>query len=516
MTATRRRSITNWSANLIQARQVANPSEKIISVGDYNAFQFNDGFVDSIGTIKGTPTPADQVLLASPDLVNPDLIDLVDTLPADQRYSFTFDGNAQTLDHELVNTVLYPQFRRLVYARNNGDFPESFRADASRPERISDHDMPVAYFAFVAPPVLPGSVLISEFRLHGAVGPADEFIELYNNTDALTVMQAMDGSAGWSIAALNSDGQGSTQVVVIPNGTILPARAHYLIANNSANGYSLGAYTASDLQYQTDIPDNVGIALFKTANAATYDLTTRLDAVGFNNSSGSNADLFRQGAGLTTVVANDEDYSFVRKLSATLPQNTGNNAADFVLVSTYSVTHSYVSNANDDVLGAPGPEGLSSPINRNNSINASLVEPLVSRFAIPNFERVGSGNAGTLTIRRKFTNNTGGNITRLRFRIIDITTFNTPIFSAQQAELRPASSGNTTVNTTSGQAAIKGTNLDQPPTQTNGGGLNSSLTAGSVTLATPLKPGETINVQFLNNVLHNGSFRFFINVEALP
>jgi len=34
-----------------------------------------------------------------------------------------------------------------LYARNDADFPESLRNDASRPERVSDHDMPVAYFA---------------------------------------------------------------------------------------------------------------------------------------------------------------------------------------------------------------------------------------------------------------------------------------------------------------------------------------------------------------------------------
>ncbi len=51
-------------ANLIQARQAANPSERIVSVGDYNAFEVNDGYVDVIGSVKGTPTPADHVALA--------------------------------------------------------------------------------------------------------------------------------------------------------------------------------------------------------------------------------------------------------------------------------------------------------------------------------------------------------------------------------------------------------------------------------------------------------------------
>jgi hypothetical protein len=34
------------------------------------------------------------------------------------------------------------------YGRNGADFPESYRNDATRPERVSDHDMPVAYFRY--------------------------------------------------------------------------------------------------------------------------------------------------------------------------------------------------------------------------------------------------------------------------------------------------------------------------------------------------------------------------------
>ena len=146
----KRRAQAEFLADLIQARQAADPNERIVSVGDYNAFQFSDGYVDSIGTIKGTPAPTDEVVLASGDLVTPDLTNLVDTAPADQRYSYSFDGNAQVLDHVLVTANLLPSVRGFHHARNDADFPESLRNDATRPERISDHDMPVAYFSAVS------------------------------------------------------------------------------------------------------------------------------------------------------------------------------------------------------------------------------------------------------------------------------------------------------------------------------------------------------------------------------
>ena len=65
----------------------------VISVGDYNAYQFNSGYDDSISVIKGNPTPDDQIVVdQSPDLVNPNLSNLTETLPAAERYSFIFEG----------------------------------------------------------------------------------------------------------------------------------------------------------------------------------------------------------------------------------------------------------------------------------------------------------------------------------------------------------------------------------------------------------------------------------------
>lgn len=150
----KRRAQAEFLAAYIQSRQAANPEERIISVGDYNAFPFNDGYVDVMHTIAGTPTPEDQVVLPSADLVEPNLTNTVDLLPAAQRYSFIFDGNAQAIDHVLVNDQARRRFSRMAYARLDADFPESFRNDVTRPERLSDHDAAIACFAFPEAPVL--------------------------------------------------------------------------------------------------------------------------------------------------------------------------------------------------------------------------------------------------------------------------------------------------------------------------------------------------------------------------
>src|SRR5205085_10356959 len=213
---------------LIQTRQNNDPNEKIITVGDMNAFRVNDGYVDVIGTVLGTPAPADQVVLASSDLVNPDQTDLVDTLVPGQQYSYSFDGNAQTLDHVIANPNALSILNRFAYARDDADQPVKDYENSAIPDRISDHDQPVAYFSLV-PAAQAGQLIISEFRFRGPgpqnvvspgaaalrapppgvtaggeeVGGAsaptaqdtDEFIEFYNNTDSDIVVSTTDGSA---------------------------------------------------------------------------------------------------------------------------------------------------------------------------------------------------------------------------------------------------------------------------------------------------------------------------------
>jgi len=139
-----------YLAKFVQERLKANPAERIILLGDFNAFQFNDGVMDMIGTIKGKPATKDEVLMASDDLLNPDMIDLVDLIKADQRYSYSFDGNAQAIDHIIVTENLKSNIKGFSYARVNADFPEVYRGDDSRVERYSDHDPAVAYFGFDA------------------------------------------------------------------------------------------------------------------------------------------------------------------------------------------------------------------------------------------------------------------------------------------------------------------------------------------------------------------------------
>ena len=155
-----------YLANLIQGFQEANPLARIISVGDYNAFQFNDGYVDIVGTVKGTPVDPSRVVLPSPTITDPPLTNLIDGITDESGYSYVFSGSAQTLDHVLVNNNLATSVTRFVPIHMNADFPAIVRNDFNRPERITDHDPQIAYFKFTPPP--PPLCTISPILAEGA------------------------------------------------------------------------------------------------------------------------------------------------------------------------------------------------------------------------------------------------------------------------------------------------------------------------------------------------------------
>ena len=170
-----RQAQAEFIAEEIRNRQINDPSEALVVLGNFNAFEFNDGYVDVVGTIAGTPAPGDQVVLASQDRVPYDLVNLIGTLLPAERYSSVANGNAQSLDHVLISGNLSSQLWSFTFARANADFPDVLRADETTAWRLSDRDPAVAYFAFppdVNAPVfdfLPQDIVAEATDADGAV-----------------------------------------------------------------------------------------------------------------------------------------------------------------------------------------------------------------------------------------------------------------------------------------------------------------------------------------------------------
>jgi len=71
----------------------------------------------------------------------------------------------------MATTHLHEHLGQLIaYARSNADFPESLRADATRPERVSDHDAIVAGLVVLIIGVNPIDAFVA--ATEAALGPA--------------------------------------------------------------------------------------------------------------------------------------------------------------------------------------------------------------------------------------------------------------------------------------------------------------------------------------------------------
>lgn len=123
----------------VQSLQTSEPGIRLVLIGDFNAFQFTDGYVDAIGQITGNPDPLGALVPAT-DEVDPDLTNWLLSEPESERYSFIFDGIAQALDHALTTQALDPFVRGLEHVRGNADAPASFSTDPSTALRTADHD----------------------------------------------------------------------------------------------------------------------------------------------------------------------------------------------------------------------------------------------------------------------------------------------------------------------------------------------------------------------------------------
>jgi Calx-beta domain len=405
-----------------------------------------------------------------------------------------------------------------------------------------------------------GTLLISEFRQFGpGLGndPLDDFVEIYNNTDAAITVPA----GGYGLFRMPSTCLAADQpqlIGTIPAGVIIPARGHFLFTGPIAN-YTLKDYGSTDggkhnALLTADLGANENFALFATANVSQISSLNRFDAVGFGANNQNACDLLRESSTLLNPVTTNltllGQHSFARKICewvqglgctavpAGSPKDTNVNSVDF----RFSDTNITDAGAGQN-LGAPGPERApdpgfpgvpgsvgGSPIKRdapagNSGMNVFLLDTSVGSAVGPNRVRnTGDplGTFGTMTLRYRVFNNTGAPITRLRYRIIDISTTPQP---PGIADLRARTGGDMTVDVnptvycsgaTPCTVLVKGTTLETPSGPPNHGGYNATLASGTVTTVMPLADGASIPISFLLAVQQTGTFRFYIIVEALP
>lgn len=219
-------------------------------------------------------------------------------------------------------------------------------------------------------PLQAADLSVTQFRVRGPSGGNDEFVELQNTGSA-----PLDVS-GYKLNASNASGTTGTRLT-IPAGTTVAPGCFLLLANTAASGYS-GSVTP-DLKYSTGITDDGGLALLDNTGAL-------IDQVGLSAGSA-----YKLGTPLVSLGSSNADQGYGRKTNAAgLPQNSGDNSADWVKVSptaprassspctvqglSLSIADSTVSVRNGDDQQMPFTVSLSEPASADVSVHATTAD----------------------------------------------------------------------------------------------------------------------------------------------
>ncbi|MFT3807151.1 lamin tail domain-containing protein [Arenimonas sp.] len=282
-------------ANMIQARQVADAGERIILVGDFNVFEFNDGLGDSLGTIMGTPAADSATVVPNDgaDLVDPNLTSLASLNPPAERYSYSFDGNAQSLDHAIANQAVLTDFTvDEDHARINADFPQVDYGDFSAGSvlRISDHDPVVVYLgatsfstadlytsvSAIASPINLGQQ--AQFQvIAGSYGPdSGQGLKLDFSIAVAPARVSVSPGLGWTCGTPQTDGSGGT-IVHCNRATIAVEASSFQVNVNTTTGDSFSSLTlGAAITGATTDPDHSNDSASATV---LFNVTTDLQLV---------------------------------------------------------------------------------------------------------------------------------------------------------------------------------------------------------------------------------------------
>jgi uncharacterized protein len=225
----------------VQGLLAANPNANVIVAGDLNDFEFSN----PLTILKGAGLSA-----------------LIETLPANERYTYNFEGNAQALDHILASGNLRSQLDGLDVVHINSEFAN----------QISDHDPLVARFTLpnIAPVALQDTAATNE-------DVAVNINVLANDTDT--------PGDRLQIVAVTTPSQGSA--VINNNGTPNDFADDFITytPNANSNGSDRFTYTIRDRAGSSATASvTVAIAPVNDAPLAVTDsvTTTAQRSVSFN------------------------------------------------------------------------------------------------------------------------------------------------------------------------------------------------------------------------------------------
>ncbi|MBH8577322.1 DUF11 domain-containing protein [Nostocaceae cyanobacterium CENA369] len=208
--------------NFVQSILAIDPKANVAVVGDLNDFEFSN----PVSTLESAG-----------------LTSLIETLPQNERYTYNFEGNAQTLDHVLVSNSLLNKLDGYDVVHINSEFAD----------QDSDHDPSLARFNLPANNA-PTAITLNATSVNENV-PANTVVGTFSTTDPDT---------------------GNTFTYSLVSGTGDTDNATFAIDNNSLEIKASPDYeTKSSYSIRVRSTDNGGLFVEK---ALTIQVSDRNEA----------------------------------------------------------------------------------------------------------------------------------------------------------------------------------------------------------------------------------------------
>ena len=386
-----------YLVTLIQGYQAK--GEHVISVGDYNSFGVNDGYVDNIDVITGNPPAAGTVVVGPSSTYappSPKLIDLETTVTDPlQRYDYSFIGNAQTLDHIVITGDLLPG-AHIAFSHENADFALINLNDGTSPLAGSDHDGAVGFFPLLAVGQTSTATLTPTTQDFGAV-------IVGNSSAAKTFTLANTGNTSITINSIVASGDfsqtgttcGATLAVGANcniNVTFTPstsgARTGTLVvsSNSVSNGTLTSTLTGSGTAANATVTLTPATAAFGNV---TYGATSAAQSFTLTNSGNVAATI--------TSITTTGDFAKTTTCGATLAPT-----ASCTIAVTFTPTAVAARTGTLTVVTSASTTALSSSLTGTGTVQATLTPATATLTGI-----VGTTTTQTVTL----TNTAGAALT---------------------------------------------------------------------------------------------------------
>lgn len=172
-------------------------NDPLIVLGDFNAFQFTDGYVDVFAQISGKKSLG--ALIPVMEILRDSLDYPLEKLPSAEQYSYIFNGHSQFLDHILTRNTSDFLTEEYFMLRGNADAPSIWEDDPTREWRVTDHDGILAHYRLGRP--LECSVADKDINALG--------LNLKNpgNFNPLSIEVEIPANRSFSIELLSIDGK---------------------------------------------------------------------------------------------------------------------------------------------------------------------------------------------------------------------------------------------------------------------------------------------------------------------